>query len=365
MICQFLSIKIMNEQNYDKENELFIKFTEENKEFERKLSENIELSTEERIIYISRFLGIGEINNAYGKWKVEQFNNLTLYEVIKIITAKTITISQEKYERQYQNFLEKLSYATTFGKKETEIYQEETAKWYNIIDNPRNGLIIQLGNEKIKNVGRKVESYTQMLALKGSNNSLDDDFEALINPTPNQLTEKEIELDEFIRLDDEAKLSAAIKRGENLSKSLVFLAKSTSKELIELNFQKEYFERIKDLKKGILEEGNTLEIESTKELSVAQKVLSIMLIHKFYSFSISQDRINLQNFIHVITGNNHRRIGDLMAKFNEENFCLFHSTKRQNLEDYKAVKICFEKMESKEILQFVDSQIIMINKLMQ
>jgi hypothetical protein len=354
----------MNELDLEK-NELFLKFAEEDKEFERKINANIELSPKEYVIYLSRILETGEIYTAYRNWKNEQFINLTLFAVVKNIAAKTISINEEKYERQYQDFLERLSHATNFGKKESEIYQAETAKWYNIIENPRNGLLIQLGNEKVKNVGRKVEAYIQMLGLKeAKDKNLDDDFEVLVNPTPNQLTEKEIELDEYIQLSDEHKLFDAMKRGENLGNDLVFLVKSISKDLIDLNFQKEYFGRIKDLINLEKDDEKTLEIENSNGLSIAQKVLSIMIIHKFYPFSKSQDRINLQNFIHVLTGNKHRKIGDFMAKFNDENNYILHLTKKQNIEDYIAVKKYFEKMESKEIIQFIDNQLIMINKRM-
>lgn len=126
-------------------------------------------------------------------------------------------------------------------------------------------------------------------------------------------------------------------------------------------------ERLNDLEakensiKPSLEEDNSSNQQQL--VTIAQKVLSIMILNKFKKLSLSQDKIDLQNYIYALTGNNHRNIGDFMSKFNESNNYLSHTSKKQNLKDYESIRQYFVKLNLTECVEFIDNQIIMINKL--
>jgi hypothetical protein len=105
--------------------------------------------------------------------------------------------------------------------------------------------------------------------------------------------------------------------------------------------------------------------ERTKEdqLTLAQSVLAIMILHKINVLSFSEDRKPIQDFIRALTGYRHRDIGDRIAKFNDEYDFLLQGSKRKNMEDYKKVRLLFKKLENKQCIQFIDNQLIKIGKM--
>lgn len=149
------------------------------------------------------------------------------------------------------------------------------------------------------------------------------------------------------------------------------IATKIIKSIAELWYDNKYYEllteRLNDLEekeknvKLSLEEDNSSNQQPS--LSIAQKVLSIMILNKFRKLSLSQDRIDLQNYIYALTGNNHRNIGDFMSKFNESNRYLSHTSKKQNLKDYESIRQYFVKMNLTECVEFVNNQLTMINNL--
>lgn len=104
-------------------------------------------------------------------------------------------------------------------------------------------------------------------------------------------------------------------------------------------------------------------LRGERTLSTAQSVLALMILNKKKQISKSQDRKPFQDFIADLTGLNHRNIGDIMARFNEENQYLPHKSKKKNLEGYQKLRVYFEKMENRDALDFADNQINTINYL--
>lgn len=98
------------------------------------------------------------------------------------------------------------------------------------------------------------------------------------------------------------------------------------------------------------------DITDKKALTTAQQVLAIMLINRVSKICKSQEKKSMQDFIFALTNKNYREIGDKMKTIADNEFSP-NTSPKQSKKDYEAVRPLFEKLEHKDVLDFIDKKI--------
>ncbi|MCX2741987.1 hypothetical protein [Pontibacter anaerobius] len=101
--------------------------------------------------------------------------------------------------------------------------------------------------------------------------------------------------------------------------------------------------------------------KGVKALTNAQQVLMIGLLNDVYKINKSQDKKSLNDFIHALTEKTEKTIENYSRLYERSGH--IQSKKKQNLEDFKAVRPFFEKLDQVKVLNIIDEKIKYFNSL--
>ena len=113
-------------------------------------------------------------------------------------------------------------------------------------------------------------------------------------------------------------------------------------------------------------EGSSLEpsilLLGESGATTSQQAIAISLINETYKLKRHQDKKPLVELIKFLSGKNAKNISKNLAKY-DAGGGLIHKSVKQNLEDYKAVRKIFQRLENQTIIKVIDERIKQINEL--
>ncbi|RYU92715.1 hypothetical protein [Emticicia agri] len=222
--------------------------------------------------------------------------DLTLLEYVKRIAIKSDLIYSEKFHPLFLNFQKKINDSEYFGLKKEDIFFSETASWKRQLENERSILLLQIGNEKLRDILKKIEFYSIMLDLNtDASKDINERYNHFINPTPNDFTEADMRP----MSSDSNEFEKDMQRISLLNDKFSLFIKLVSQELLLLSFQKEYFEKMKSMKTSFSNEVQTK--EPGKEFTKARQVLAIYYLLEVLGFEAEfKNKTDVAHLIHLL-----------------------------------------------------------------